>query len=932
MYRMLVGIVLATASWFAISAAEPYCIVTTYGYKDGVPSSTGSRALQDHNGFIWIATWNGLYRFDGHEFRQIRTLPDDDVRKYSSRFRDIKMGPDSKMWCRIDDNIVLFDVDTHDFYDLHSRIEEKLGKKLKINNAIRETTDGDVVLNTADGHLLKFESHMLENGEDPIDAIRILSKEDAIKLKSAAFFKTPLPPSFSREETAYSKKDEHGHLWCITKDGKIMTGSHPEDTFLVKASVDVGGSPIKFSCEDDQGNVWMISNGGIHKISLGTSPLTYITPPEKSQLRASMTDRQQRIWMSWSDSEYVSVHERVDSNPHYLRRDGTFSNTPERFGSPIYSMAASSGGEIWLGSKPDGLFRLTPRKEESGYIVNHITRASMNNISSGDPTRQYDNYYDMAFDKRGRLWLASLGNGIEVIEDPSSPNPQIIPLIECKTYPQEADKVRRLRIIGDSLIIATTTEGLLSFTMPDNPATDKIAFNLHRSTPGDIHSLGNIATMDAMAGSDGRIYVATESDGLNILISPLTTDSNAEWKFTKSHSDHPAMAETTLTIGELPDGQIIVVGKKDINLMHLEGYDAPEVLGTALWKKDLTFKEVSPLRLPDGRWLIGLSDGAVAVDLEKGLTHEDSFPIEFTSCNIEGGLSITLSPNDTIITLQPKERAMTLSFAALCYSDATSVRYAYRLDDSDDWIPIGALRTLTFTRLQPGIHTVSVKSTDMTGRWLDNASTITIDVKPTFWETGWAKLLYAAAILSLIGVVGRTIIYMRRIKRKQRETLEAYLSLLEARTTATYEAKEELKTDHEDEENPMSITQTPKDTDTEINVKISSEDKELISKVVDFIDQNFTDCSITVDDMAKALTISKSSLTKKMKSLMGVTPADFLKTTRLSKAKIMLKETRSPIKEIAIDCGFSDMNYFGKCFKAAFGVTPGNYRKESTTT
>ena len=926
MYRILVGIIFLIA-WLAGAAAEPYCIVTTYGYKDGVPSSTGSRTVQDHNGFMWIATWNGLYRFDGYEFRPIRPHSDNEVRKYSSRFRDIKMGPDRKMWCRIDDNIVLFDVDSYDFHDLHSRIEEKLGERIKIDNAIRETTDGDIVLNTTDGRLLKFDAHMLEKGEDPADALQVLSKDSPIKLKSAAFFKTPLPPSFSRKDVAYSKKDERGNIWCITKDGKIMTGSHPEDTFEVKAKVDVEGSPIKYSCEDNQGNVWMISNGGIHKIALGTSPLTYITPPEPSQLRASMTDSEHRIWMSWSDSEYVSVSERAGDTPYYLGRDGTFSSSPVRFGSPIYSMAAAPGGEIWLGSKPDGLFRLTPRQDGAGYRVEHFTKADLNPKRSDDMSRQYDNYYDMSFDGKGRLWLATLGNGVEVIENPSDPNPRIIPLIDRKGYPEEADKARRLRIIGDSLIVATTTEGLLSFPMPGNPKTDKTAFTLHRSTPGDDHSLGNIATMDAIAGSDGRLYVATESDGLNILTSPLTTDSDRRWEFTGSNTDHPAMAETTLTIGELPDGRIIVVGKKEINLMQPTGGNDAETLGAALWKRDLTFKEVSPLRMPDGRWLIGLSDGAVAVDLERGRTHQDTFPVEFTSCNIEGGQSISLSPNDTTITLQPKERAMTLTFTALCYPDAANVRYAYRLDDSDDWIPIGALRTLTFTRLQPGMHTVSVRSTDMTGRWLDNASTITIDVKPTFWETGWAKLLYAAAILCIIAAVGRTIIYMRRIKRKQRETLEAYLSLLEARTTAAYEAKEETTTEREDEDNTEPMPQPTMETEPEIDVKISSEDKELISKAVDFIDRNFADSSITVEDMAKAIAISKSSLTKKMKSLMGVTPADFLKTTRLSKSKIMLKETTLSIKEIAFDCGFSDMNYFGKCFKAAYGVTPGNYRK-----
>ena len=915
MYRILVFVILSMSLMLA-QGAEPYCNVTTYEYKDGVPSSTGSRIVQDHNGCIWVATWNGLYRFDGYEFCQIRPETDNDVRKYSSRFRDIKIGPDGKMWCRIDDNIVLFDVDTYKFDDLHSRIESILGDKIRIENAIRETTEGDVVLNTTDGRYLKFDAKDLSKSSDPIHALRVLSQGDDISLKSAGFFKTPLPPSFDRKDVAYSRKDEMGNIWCITKDGRIMTGSHPEDTFKTISTVEVGGSPIKYSCEDDQGNVWMVSNAGIHRISSGTSPLTYITPPEPSQLRASMTDPQGRVWMSWSDSEYICISKSPEHTEQYLSPDGTLTDRAVRFGSPIYTMTNGPEGQIWLGSKPDGLFRLTPRKDGTGYNIERIKRES-----SDKDRPQYDNYYDLAFDRRGRLWLATLGNGIEVIKDPAAPNPKILSLYDRKTYPKEADKTRRVRIIGDSLIIATTTEGLISFPMPDDPEKDPIAFTLHRSTPGDEHSLGNIATMDAIAGSGGRLYIATESDGLNIMTSPLTADSR-KWEFTGNDTDFPALSETTLTLNELSDGRLLVVGKKDINLTDQTGAGDIEVLGTSLWKKDVAFKEVSPLLMPDGRWLIGLTDGAVAIDIERDIAHDKSFPVFFTSYNIEGGASVPMSPMQDTINLSKDERAMTLSFAALCYSEAQTVRYAYRIDEGE-WKPIGSLRTLTFTHLDPGIHTISVRSTDLTGRWLNNARSVTIDVRPTFWETGWAKLLYTVTALVIIAAIAFTIIYMRRMKRKQREILEAYLNILEARASAAYENKTERDPEKEDDHR-----QEPK-AQPEPDLKISSDDKEMISKIVDFIDQNFSDSTLTVEDIANAVAISKSSLTRKMKSLMGVTPADFLKTTRLSKAKIMLKETDSSIKEIAFDCGFSDMNYFGKCFKSAFGVSPGNYRKEA---
>lgn len=905
-------------------AAEPYCNVATYGYEEGLPAASGSRVVQGPNGFMWIATWNGLYRFDGYGFYHIRPDKDSEVRKYSSRFRDIKMGPDGKMWCRIDDNIVLFDVDNYKFHDLHSLIERKLGKKIKIDLAIRETTEDDIVLQTTDGQYLIFDARKLSASSDPVSTLRVVAKDAPISLKSADFFKTPLPPSFSRNDVAYTKKDETGNIWCITKDGRIMMGTYPDDHFKVMATIDVGGSPIKYSCEDNQGNVWMLSNAGAHKIALGSSSLSYLTPPQPSQLRASMIDSQDRIWLSWSDSEYVCVLSNLEASPYYVGPDGHLSLSPIKFGHQIYSMTIGPDGQIWLGSKPDGLYRLTPKTDGAGYSVDHFKSDSPHMDA-----RQYDNYYDMAFDKRGRLWLATLGNGVEVIVNPSAPTPRILSLIERKEYPQEAYKTRRVRIVGDTLVIATTTEGLLSFPMPSDPKKDKIDFTLHRTMPGDEYSLGNIATMDVAVGSENRLYIATESDGVNMLVSPLMIGNRKEWKFSSFKTDFPAVSETALTLSQLPDERLLVVGKKNVNLIHPSADMDIEELGPAFWKRDIAFKEVRPLQLSDGRWLLGLTNGAVAIDLNRDINHDTSFPIYFTSYNIEGGPTLPMSLTKDTITLYPGERAMTLTFAALCYSDAETVRYAYRLNDDEEWRPLGALRTLTFTRLEPGRHTARVKSTDVMGRWLDNERTITIDVRPTFKETIWAKILLSVIILAVVVAACWIIIYMRRIKRKQRETLEAYLNLLEARTSATFESRSTdvlpTQTAHETEPVQSSAPRTPAD----LGIELSEEDKTLISKVVDFIDQNLSDSSITVDDMAEAVALSKSSLTRKMKSLMGVTPADFLKSTRLSKSKIMLKENSRSIKEIAFDCGFSDMNYFGKCFKSAFGTSPGNYRKES---
>ena len=81
--------------------------------------------------------------------------------------------------------------------------------------------------------------------------------------------------------------------------------------------------------------------------------------------------------------------------------------------------------------------------------------------------------------------------------------------------------------------------------------------------------------------------------------------------------------------------------------------------------------------------------------------------------------------------------------------------------------------------------------------------------------------------------------------------------------------------------------------------------------------------------MADATATSRSVLHRKMKSLLGVTPLDFIHEARIRKACQMLKEGAS-VNEVAYNCGFSDPKYFAKCFKFEIGITPKEYKVENS--
>ena len=105
------------------------------------------------------------------------------------------------------------------------------------------------------------------------------------------------------------------------------------------------------------------------------------------------------------------------------------------------------------------------------------------------------------------------------------------------------------------------------------------------------------------------------------------------------------------------------------------------------------------------------------------------------------------------LELEANQRNLTIHFAALDYQDNYMIRYAYQLEGIDnEWNYLGTEHSISFSSLPHGHHRLLVRSTNSYGSWADNAVALNLFVHPTFWETGWAKLLYALLMLLVLGV------------------------------------------------------------------------------------------------------------------------------------------------------------------------------------
>ena len=105
----------------------------------------------------------------------------------------------------------------------------------------------------------------------------------------------------------------------------------------------------------------------------------------------------------------------------------------------------------------------------------------------------------------------------------------------------------------------------------------------------------------------------------------------------------------------------------------------------------------------------------------------------------------------------------------------------------------------------------------------------------------------------------------------------------------------------------------------------STPDETFLNEIISCIEKNIDNTEYTIDTLASDVVMSRMSLYRKMKSLTGQTPADFIRTVRLKSAAKLLKSGKYNVSEVCYRTGFASPQNFSKHFKEMFGVLPSQY-------
>lgn len=572
-------------------------------------------------------------------------------------------------------------------------------------------------------------------------------------------------------------EDVNDILWVYPRGGGFSRYNRAERN-LEYFHNEPGSSDRRFpnlihsALSDSQGNLWMCTiTRGIEKVSFFPSLFRVISPKpvtashSENEVRAIFEDNNRNLWAATRDGR-VWLFDPEKQLLGYLRENGTFSSG-DAFSALIYVITQDSRGNIWMGSKGRGLFKLEP----TGIGSSCCYRITGYRHDDADPfSLSHDNVYSVHEDPGGRIWVGTFNGGLNYITDENGRTLFINSLNRLRNYPYSNHKrVRYITSDNHGKIWVGTTSGLVifdrGFSEPEEAEFTTCFFD-----PQIENSLANNDVHYIYCAPDDEIFVATFGGGLN----RVTGDS--EKPGFKSYTVRTgAPDDVILSIVDDLNGNLWLSSERGILKFNVQS-ESFEIYSEQSGVERRYFSEAAGLRTGDSEIMFGFDNGIYCFNPAQVRKVNFVPPLLFTRLTVAGtdmhtgGSSPALPGSDSGIAsleLRHDQKSLSIEFAALDYRNPKNIQYAHRLEGVDPgWIIGRGQRVASYTNLDPGEYLFSVRSTNSDGIWVDNTQSIRVVVRPSFWQTLMAKILIAAVSLALIALTIYVIFTMYKLRHK----------------------------------------------------------------------------------------------------------------------------------------------------------------------
>ncbi len=766
--------------------------------KEGLPDNAVIHIIQSKDGYIWMASYGGITRFNGIDFLTYSAYNTPSI--INNSFTYIYEDDDGVIWTATSGNgAVAVDKGQLKIYTTDD------GLPSNFTEEIVQDKNGRVWIATSDG---------------------LAYKDGKI------FVNQEVPEPLKKNHLKSIDVDSENNLWVATtnqglyqvRSGKIINHYTEENGLL--------SNNINYIKVERDTVLWIGSDQGLSILSGGQfRNMTVDDGIPNNMISSSFIDHN---GLPWIGSFRGMGRMDADENWSY------FSPSHPLFENDFTSMMQDNEGNVWIGTYRQGLYKLWDGKftnysqtsvndlqpyivhciikkdDESLYIINEtsidVLYPDENRLEQLDIGHDFSDT-KLKFglkDSNGRLWIATQDYLIKYENGRTIKLDSETGLIN--------NSVRVLFEDADNNIWAGTTNGI-SIIRPDN-SIDNYSVD---------DGLSHEYIMSIQSDKEGKIWIGTRN-GLNVFNNDqfhafyirdgmagefvfktfqdtdgtLWVCGNAgltrlkDGKFTKITTQNGLPSNTLFQILEDENGYFwLTTNQKNITVFkvhksNLNDYadgktntinstmftQADGLKSTSATSSGMSYKDNR------GRLFLATSNGVEMIDPTNIEVNKKEPPVKIESFIADGKFYRT----DSAITIPSGKNRVTITFAALSYVAPNDVKYKYMLEGYDDaWLTPDKKLETTYTNLPYGDYTFSVKAANSDGIWNEEGASVAFYVKPSFYQTnGFIVICIVATILLVV------VVYKLRVKSLEKSKAEL-AKMVEIRTKEVVDQKEEIE-------------------------------------------------------------------------------------------------------------------------------------------
>lgn len=786
--------------------------------RDGLPQSFVSGLVQDRQGFVWIATRNGLASFDGLQFKTFRHSNSDSNSLATNLLIKLKQAANGDIWIEHESgDIDRINPETHIIERITKRKIFQQHPPRFVKRGWLTDSEGNFWCTRKEGDILKYDL-----------------KNNTVKL-----FK-PGGSSVVNDTVRGMLQDHNKQVWVVT-----------QKTFI---KIDTVGrlsyTPLPLNARfkkypDSESDLVQLKERANNDIMFGDNKQLFLFNPAHNSFTIVPLPAEASHGIRWIQTG-PDGHEYFDIQGTVYRYTGSGTIEPVADLGPvpmrdIQALLIDRSGLIWLGTNANGIYQvdLTAPFFEShpntisfhADVLKQETGVNLQHFSlwpAADKQFKFSSYYfRYAYDLQKKLWI-TLRNQVGYYDENEKRMVTLPPVPFVTDQLNASLGIRGIDFSPDGRLWVAGYNGYTAYfnkaghrweTVLDTGFLKNIQLQdgiVHIAVDGNHIWLSSINEHGLLAvdiqTKQVKQFTTASQEGrlptnhlLGLLKDPV--QKNILWigsyeGLIRFNTDSYQTSFYSINEG-LPDNTVYSLAFDDRGFLWCSTNKGLCRFDTATHTLNIfqvadglpgdEFNRFHHLKLPDGKMGFGGTDGWVLFNPLAMKTDNYLPPVAFTGLKInnidfhaarsEVQLKKGLNELDELL-LRHNQNTLSFSFAGLEFTQPKKIIYRYKLEPYDnDWITTSNTEAV-YTKLPPGRYVLLVNASNTTGNWSDKVKRLAIVVSPPLWRTWWAYVLYA-----FIGA-GWIALFIRY--RVNRERMRQEIQLKE-REAAQLKAVDELK-------------------------------------------------------------------------------------------------------------------------------------------